>query len=110
MKVASSLLSGIVLCAALAPITSMAAPRQTINQRRENQQDRINQGIKSGELTRREAGNLEAREARIRNNERFDKKEDHGKLTKAQRASLNRQLNKASRDIYRDKHNNRTQK
>jgi hypothetical protein len=110
MKVVSSLLSGVVLCAALVPVTSMAAPRQTVNQGRENQQDRINQGIKSGELTRKEAGNLEVKEARIKNNERFDRKEDHGKLTPVQRASLNKQLNHASRDIYRDKHNNKTQK
>jgi hypothetical protein len=109
MKV-SSLLSGVVLCAALAPMTSMAAPRQTVNQRLENQQDRINQGIKSGELTRKEAGNLEAKDARIKNNERFDKKQDNGKLTPAQRASLNKQLNKSSRNIYKDKHNNKTQK
>jgi predicted Holliday junction resolvase-like endonuclease len=106
----TSLLSGVVLCAALAPMTSMASPRQTVNQRLENQQDRINQGIKSGELTRKEAGKLEAKEARIKNNERFDKKQDGGKLTPAQRASLNKQLNKTSRAIYKDKHNNRTQK
>jgi hypothetical protein len=109
MKVVSSLLSGAVLCAGLVPMPSMAAPRQ-VNQRLENQQDRINQGIKSGELTRKEAGNLEAKEAKIKNNERFDKKEDNGKLTPAQRASLNKQLNNASRDIYKDKHNNKTQK
>ena len=110
MKVVSSLLSGVVLSAALAPVTSMAAPRQTVNQRLENQQDRINQGIKSGELTRKEAGNLEAKEARIKNSERFDRKKDNGKLTPARRASLNKRLNHAARDIYRDKHNNKTQK
>lgn len=109
MKVVSSLLSGVVLCAALVPMTSLAAPRQ-VNQRLENQQDRINQGIKSGELTRKEAGNLEAKDARIKNNERFDRKQDNGKLTPADRKSLNKQLNKASRNIYKDKHNNRTQK
>ncbi len=110
MKAVSSLLSGAVLCAALVPMTSVAAPRQTVNQRLENQQDRINQGLKSGELTRTEAGNLEAKEARVKNNERFDRKQDNGKLTPAQRKSLNKRLNKASRDIYKDKHNNRVQK
>jgi len=110
MKVVWSLLSGVVLYAALAPVTSVAAARQTVNQRLENQQDRINQGIKSGELTRKEAGHLEAKEARIKNNERFNRRKDNGKLTPAQRASLNKQLNHASRNIYRDKHNNRTQK
>jgi hypothetical protein len=110
MKVVLSLLSGVVLCAALAPVTSMAAAQQTANQRLENQHDRINQGIKSGELTRKEAGHLEAKDARIKNNERFDRRKDNGKLRPAQRASLNKQLNHASRDIYRDKHNNKTQK
>jgi len=99
-----------MLCATLAPVTSMAAPQQPVNQRLENQHDRINQGIKSGELTRREAGNLKAKDARIKNNERFDRKKDNGKLTPTQRASLNKQLNHESRNIYRDKHNNRTQK
>ena len=111
MKLTLSLLSGVVLCAALSPMTSVAAaPRQTVNQRLHNQQARINQGIKSGELTRKEAGSLEAKDARIKNNERFDRKEDHGKLTPAQRASLDKQLNKTSHDIYKDKHNNKTQK
>lgn len=109
MKVTSSLLSGVVLCAALSPMTSMAAARQTINQRLQNQQARINQGIRSGELTRKEAGNLEAKEARIKNNERFDRKADNGKLTSTQRASLEKQLNKSSRNIYKDKHNGKTQ-
>lgn len=107
MRVTSSLLSGVLLCAALSPVASMA---QTVNQRLENQQDRINQGIKSGELTRKEAGNLEAKDARIKNNERFDRKKDGGKLTAAQKASLNKQLNRTSRTIYKDKHNAKTQK
>jgi hypothetical protein len=109
MKITSSLLSGVVLCAALSPMTSMAAGRQTVNQRLENQQDRINQGIKSGELTRKEAGNLEAKDARIKNNERFDRKANGGKLTPAERASLQKQLNKSSKTIYKDKHNGKTQ-
>jgi hypothetical protein len=109
MRVFRSVLSGVVLCAALAPMTSMAGPRQAVNQRLQNQQARINQGIKSGKLTRKEAGNLEARDARIKNNERFDRREDNGKLTSSQRASLNKQLNKTSSKIYRDKHNGKTQ-
>src|SRR5215472_16920032 len=109
MKIFSSRLTGIILCAALAPMTSMAAARQTVNQRLGNQQARINQGIKSVELTRKEAGNLEAKEARIKNSERFDRKKDHGKLTPAQHASLEKQLNKSSRNIYKDKHNGKTQ-
>ncbi len=38
---------------------------QTINQRKENQQDRIAQGVKSGELTAGETANLEKKESNL---------------------------------------------
>jgi hypothetical protein len=87
----------------------MAAGQASINQREHDQQARVNQGIKSGELTRKETARLENKEARIRVNQRFDKKKDGGKLTAADRTHLQKQLNAASHDIYRDKHNNKVQ-
>jgi len=84
--------------------TGLAGPRtRHINQRQENQQDRIRQGIKSGELTRREATRLEGLEGRIQANKLIDKSDGH--VTPRERAQLNRELNRASRDIYRAKHN-----
>ena len=109
MKKLTSLLSGVALCTVLVPAASMAAGQASINQREHNQQARINQGIKSGELTRKETSKLESEEARIRVNERFDKRENGGKLTPAERVRLQRQLNQASRNIYRDKHNHQVQ-
>src|SRR6266436_9335504 len=40
-------------------------PKPTIAQRKENQQDRIAQGVKSGQLTAGETANLETKEAAI---------------------------------------------
>jgi len=80
---------------------SMAGPRG-VNSREHREQQRINQGIRSGELTRREAGRLEAGLARIRINERFARLD--GRLTPAERARLQRELNRESRSIYRQKH------
>jgi hypothetical protein len=77
----------------------------TINQRLENQQDRIAQGIQSGQLTAGEAGNLETKEAAITNEVKADRQANGGKLTKAERAQVNHQLNRTSKQIYRDKHN-----
>jgi hypothetical protein len=77
----------------------------TINQRLENQQDRIGQGINSGQLTAGEAANLETKEAAINNEVRADRNANGGKLTQGERAQVNRQLNNTSRQIYRDKHN-----
>src|SRR4051812_9605865 len=62
---------------------------RNINQRQENQQDRIAQGIKSGELTAREAARLEAQEARI-NRLEAKLRESGDKLTPKERAKLER--------------------
>ena len=74
-----------------------------VNARQENQQDRIAQGIHSGELTPREVRILEAKEARFNRLERRLKSD--GTLSPADRARLQRRLDVMSRDIYRLKHN-----
>ena len=76
-----------------------------INWRERNQQRRINQGIRSGELTRGEARHLEAEEGRIKADEKIDKADGH--VTRGERMHLEHELNRASRNIYRDKHNYR---
>jgi hypothetical protein len=87
--------------------TGLAGPRTPrINQRQENQQDRIQQGVKSGQLTRREAQRLESIEGRIQANKLIDKSDGH--VSPRERAQLDRELNRASRDIYRAKHNKYT--
>jgi hypothetical protein len=73
-----------------------------VDRREARQQKRIEKGVKSGELTPREAGRLEAREAKIQNDEARAKAD--GKVTKVERKKLNRELNRTSRAIYRQKH------
>ena len=74
-----------------------------INRREYREQQRINQGIRSGELTRREATRLEAGLARIRINERFARMSGGG-ISPRERARFERELNRESRGIYRQKH------
>jgi hypothetical protein len=81
-----------------------------IHDRKENQQDRIAQGVKSGQLTAGETANLENKEAAINHETRADRRANGGKLTPAEKAKVNRQQNRVSRQIYRDKHNGRTTK
>ena len=76
-----------------------------IQQREHNQEQRIQQGVNSGQLTPKEAGRLDSQQARIAQNEKRMKAD--GKLTKAERKKLTREQNRASRNIYRKKHNNR---
>ena len=80
-----------------------------VGQRRENQQDRIAQGVKSGQLTAGETAHLEKNQARINNEVRSDRAANGGKLTQQERAQVNRQQNRVSKQIYRDKHNGRHQ-
>ena len=78
-----------------------------INQRKVDQQDRIAQGVKSGQLTAGETSHLEHQEAGINKEERGMRAQDNGHLTKADRQVIHHQQNQESRRIYRDKHNGR---
>jgi len=80
----------------------------TIGQRKENQQDRIANGVKSGQLTAGETANLEKKEAGINAETRVDRAANGGKLTAAEKAKINRQQNRLSNQIYQDKHNANT--
>ncbi len=85
--------------------TSPATDPATIQGRKENQQDRIGQGVQSGELTAGETANLEKKESNVNQEERDMRKLDNGHLTTADRATLNQQQNQLSNKIYQDKHN-----
>jgi phage/plasmid-associated DNA primase len=81
----------------------------TIRQRDRNQQERIANGVKSGELTSREAGHIEGQENKL-NNEVKDMRQDNGgKLTAADKAKVQGQENHLSREIYNQKHDAQTQ-
>jgi len=88
-----------------------AAPDKpaTIQERKENQQDRIAQGVQSGQLTAGETKNLETKEADLNKEERNMRAADDGHLTAADRAKLNGQQNRLSNQIYDDKHNGNVQ-
>jgi len=76
-----------------------------VDQRRENQQDRIANGIQSGQLTAGETAKLESQESNINKEVRADRQANGGKLTNGQKAQVNRQLNRESARIYNKKHN-----
>jgi hypothetical protein len=82
-------------------------PKSEVGKRMENQQDRIAQGVNSGQLTAGEAANLEKKDAAIGREVQHDRAANGGTLTQAERQQVNRQENRVSKQIYRDKHNNR---
>src|SRR5580692_7333487 len=78
---------------------------QEIQQRKENQQDRIANGVANGSLTPHETANLERKEAGLNHEIRRDRRQNGGNLTNKEKARVNRQQNRLSRNVYRDKHN-----
>src|SRR5580704_15228615 len=92
-------------------LSSVAFAQQgKIAQRKENQQKRIANGVKSGSLTPRETAHVENKEAKLNKEIRTDRKANGGNLTDNEKKQVNRQQNTLSKDIYDDKHNTATDK
>ena len=96
LKTIAGVLSAVLLGSGLA----MAEGR--VNKREKMQQERIFQGVKSGELTGREFARLEREQARIERNVAIARSD--GRFTKREHARIEREQDRASRDIYRQKH------
>jgi len=79
-----------------------------VHQRKEKQQERIGNGVQSGQLTAGETANLEHKEAAINHETRVDRAANGGKLTSSEKQQINQQQNHVSSQIYRDKHNANT--
>ena len=94
---------------AAAAILMGSVQAQEIKQRKENQQDRIANGVKSGSLTPHETTNLERKETALNRETRRDRARNGGNLTNKEKVRINHQQNELSRNIYRDKHNARHQ-
>jgi len=76
-----------------------------VNGREANQQKRIANGVKNGSLNAKQTSRIENREASVQNREKKDMAAHNGHLTKAEQNGINRQQNRVSKTIYKDKHN-----
>ena len=95
MKLSKAILHSAVLIG-LAIAAAFAGQGATINERKENQQDRIANGVNSGQLTAGETANLETKESALNKEEHNMRAADNGKLTAGDRATLHHQQNKLS--------------
>jgi len=77
-----------------------------IDQRQDRQERRIEQGVRSGELTPRETARLERGQARIREMERRALAD--GRISPRERAAIDREQDRQNQLIARLKHNART--
>lgn len=73
-------------------------------QHRDRQQERIDKGLKDGSLTPAEASRLEKHQADIRQQTAAMRSQDGGKLTAADKAQLQKEQKRQSRNIHSQKH------
>jgi len=101
----------IILTAALVAMTSAGAATGAsawgtstydIDRSQANQAARINQGVRDGSLTRREAEALKSEQARIQALESAAKRD--GVITRGEYAAIRNAQENASRHIYRERH------
>ena len=104
-----STLGGLAISAAMALASASAMAetqwekdhprRDQVNDRLANQNHRINQEVKSGEITQKQAAKLHRQDHQIRKEERLMASQNGGHITKGEQRVLNQQENKVSREI-----------
>jgi hypothetical protein len=75
------------------------------NNREANQDQRIANGLKSGQMTSGEAARADRTQSRIDNQVHADRAANGGRLTGQERTQINGEQNAASRQIYNENHN-----
>jgi hypothetical protein len=85
------------------PVAASAAPWTPINQRQANLEHRIDQGVRTGDLNRREAQRLRERFRELARLESHYRRSG-GRLTMAERADLNARFDQLSQRIYAQRH------
>ena len=90
------------------PVYAQTTSTPRIDQRQANQQQRIDQGVKSGQLNQKEAARLEKGQARVQKME--SKAVADGKVTAKERAKIEKAQDRQSRRIHREKHDKQTAK
>jgi len=108
LAVAALIASGPAFAQQSQPQIQPNQPASTIGQRERNQQDRVANGIDSGQMTAGETKRVESREANLNREVRDDRSADNGHLTQQERQQINHQQNNLSHSIYQDKHNANT--
>src|ERR1700744_1007588 len=92
-----------VIAAGFLSTAALAQTVQQDQQRDVNQQQRIEKGLQSGQLSTREAGQLERQQQHIDKMESRDLRD--GSMSSGEQARLNAAQNRASDTIAADKHN-----
>jgi hypothetical protein len=108
-QVIISIMSGALLIGSASMSFADDTKEGKIQERKENQQKRIAQGVTSGQLTPHESARIQNNESKINKEVRQDRKANGGNLTNKEKAQVNRQQNRVSKEIYNQKHDGQIQ-
>lgn len=103
-----ALLVSLVLSAVASLAQAQGTATPVIDQRQANQQQRINQGVASGELNKREARRLQRQQNAVQRAE--DKAKADGVVTAGERKKITKMQDQTSKNIARQKHDAQTAK
>lgn len=109
MKSITKLLVAAIMMGTTIAASAQAAKKPEVNQRLQNQRERINSGAKNGQLTPAQAQVLHKDDKAIHREIHNDREQNGGKLTSQEKAKINRQENRVSNKIYDEKHPNAPQ-
>lgn len=105
MKITKILFMGLALMA-FSFQSNAQTTKKTVVQKQVNQNARINQGVRSGELTKAETRQLKKQQRDINRTKKAAKAD--GVVTRRERAVIHHKQNKASANIAHKKNNPRT--
>ena len=109
MQYLKTLIAGATLALVSLSTLAQATPAASmprVDKREANQDTRIQNGVASGQLTARETQRLEKEQAVV--NKAESRATADGKVTRAERHRLHKLQNRASKDIYKQKHDEQT--
>jgi len=104
LVVSAALASGAVMAQAAPQVSDPGHPRvNEVNQRLDNQQNRIDKGVADGQINARQEARDDRHDSNIAQRESADQARDHGHLTKNEQRNLNKSENKNSHRIRRQR-------
>jgi hypothetical protein len=101
-----SIIAALVATVFAFPGYALAQSTPRIDKRQENQEERIEKGVESGQLTKKEARRLEKGQQRVENLE--EKALEDGKVTKREKKRIEKAQDKQSERIYNQRHDEQT--
>jgi len=103
-----SIIAAIVATTFAFPGYALAQSTPRIDKREENQDERIEKGVRKGELTKKEARRLEKGQEHVGNLE--EKALEDGKVTKREKKRIENAQDRQSERIHNQRHDEQTKK